>query len=171
MRLNLAYPQTMRDKLLLPAVVALALLIPASASADVTAFFGVNPTPSNRVLTGFSGGVGLLIVAFEFEYANTVEDRDELAPGLKTYMVNGLVQTPIPIGGMQFYATAGGGVFRETLDDETETNVGMNVGGGVKMNLAGPLRLRLDYRVFTFRGGDVRHQRPQRFYAGLNLKF
>jgi adenylate kinase len=45
------------------------------------------------------------------------------------------------------------------------------VGGGVKMNLAGPLRLRLDYRVFTFRGEDVRHARPQRFYVGLNLKF
>ena len=28
----------------------------------------------------------------------------------------------------------------------SETNVGINVGGGVKVNLAGPLRLRLDYR-------------------------
>ena len=147
------------------------VLAPAPASADVTAFFGVNPTPSNRTLTGISGGAGLLIVAFEFEYASTREDIDELAPALKTYMFNGLVQTPIPIGGMQFYATAGGGVFRETLDDVSETNVGMNVGGGVKMNLAGPLRLRLDYRVFTLRGSDVRHSKPQRFYAGLNLKF
>ena len=33
-----------------------------------------------------------------------------------------------------------------------ETNVGINVGGGVKMTLAGPLRLRLDYRVFTLKG-------------------
>ena len=161
----------MRLKVVLPALLTLALYLPATASADVTAFFGVNPTPSNRVLTGFSGGVGLLVVAFEFEFANTVQDLDQLAPGLKTYMVNGLLQTPIPIGGMQFYATAGGGVFRETLDQLTETNVGMNIGGGVKMNLAGPLRLRLDYRVFTLRGDEVRHSRPQRFYAGLNLKF
>ena len=161
----------MRHNLLLPAFLTLALLVPASASADVTAFFGVNPTPSNRVLTGFSGGIGLLVVGFEFEYASTVEDADQLAPALKTYMVNGLVQTPIPIGGMQFYATAGGGVFREILDDASETNVGMNIGGGIKMNLAGPLRLRLDYRVFTLRGDVVRHPRPQRFYAGLNLKF
>ncbi|MEX1130372.1 MAG: hypothetical protein WD227_02820 [Vicinamibacterales bacterium] len=161
----------MRHILLLPALLTAALFVPATASADVTAFFGVNPTPSNRVLTGFSGGVGLIIVGFEFEYANTVEDLDQLAPGLKTYMVNGLVQTPIPVGGMQFYATAGGGVFRETLSDDTVTDVGFNIGGGVKMNLAGPLRLRLDYRVFTFRGEDVRHSKPQRFYAGLNLKF
>jgi opacity protein-like surface antigen len=150
---------------------ALLLLVPSTASADFTAFLGVNPTPSNRTVTGLSGGVGLLIVGFEFEYANASEDLDALAPGLKTYMFNGLLQTPFPIGGMQFYATAGGGVFRERLDEETETNVGMNVGGGVKMNLAGPLRLRLDYRVFTLRGSDVRHSRPQRFYAGLNLKF
>ena len=48
-------------------------------------------------------------------------------------MFNGLVQTPIPIAGMQFYGTAGGGVYRETLNDNSETNVGINVGGGVKI--------------------------------------
>lgn len=153
------------------AAAAALVLFPSTASADLTAFLGVNPTPANRTLTGLSGGVGLLIVGFEFEYANTREDLDELAPGLRTYMFNGLLQTPFPIAGMQFYGTAGGGVFRETLNEETETNVGINVGGGVKMNLAGPLRLRLDYRVFTLRGSDVRHSKPQRFYAGLNLKF
>ena len=147
------------------------LAFPSRASADVTAFLGVNPTPSNRVLTGISGGVGLLIVGFEFEYANTREDVDQLAPSLRTFMFNGLLQTPIPIAGMQFYGTAGVGGYREELLDVSETNVGMNVGGGVKMNLAGPLRLRLDYRIFTLRGADVRHSKPQRFYAGLNLKF
>jgi opacity protein-like surface antigen len=147
-----------------------AWLVPATASADITAFLGVNPTPSNRTLTGVSLGVGLLVVGFEFEYANTAEDLDENAPGLRTVMLNGLLQTPIAVGGMQFYGTAGVGGYRETLDDASETNVGMNLGGGVKMNLVGPLRLRLDYRVFTLRG-DARHERPHRFYAGLNLKF
>ncbi len=73
-------------------------------SADVTAFLGTNPTPSNRVVKGFSGGIGLVIVGFEFEYARTREDLDELAPSLRTYMFNGLLQTPVPIAGMQFYA-------------------------------------------------------------------
>lgn len=158
-------------KLLASSLFLAMLAIPSPASADVTAFLGVNPTPSNRVLTGVSGGVGLLIVGFEFEYANTREDVDQLAPSLRTFMFNGLVQTPVPIAGMQFYGTAGGGVYREELLDVSETNVGINVGGGVKMNLAGPLRLRLDYRIFTLRGADVRHSKPQRFYAGLNLKF
>jgi opacity protein-like surface antigen len=146
------------------------LAVPSAAAADITAFLGVNPTPSSRTLRGFSGGFGLLIVGFEFEYANTSEDLDEFAPGLQTYMFNGLLQTPVDIAGMQFYGTAGGGVYRETLADITETHVGINVGGGVKMKLAGPLRLRLDYRVFTLQG-EPRHSKPQRFYAGLNLRF
>jgi opacity protein-like surface antigen len=146
------------------------LLVPATASADITAFLGSTTTPVNRIATGAAVGVGLVIVGFEFEYANTHEDLPELAPGLKTFMFNGLLQTPIPIAGMQFYGTAGGGVYHETLAAASETNVGINVGGGVKLNLIGPLRLRLDYRVFTL-SGDPLHSKPQRFYAGVNLKF
>ena len=152
------------------ALAAALLALPSVAHADVTAFLGINATPTNRAVRGVAGGVGLLVVAFEFEYANTTEDLAEGAPGLKTFMVNGLVQTPIPLGGVQFYGTAGVGGYRETLADVSETNVGMNVGGGIKMSLVGPLRLRLDYRVFTLRG-EPRYERPQRFYAGLNLKF
>jgi hypothetical protein len=136
----------------------------------VTAFLGANTTPSNRMVKGIAAGAGLLIVAFEFEYATTNEDVAARAPGLRTYMFNGLAQTPIPIGGMQFYATAGGGLYRETLSTVSETSFGMNIGGGVKVSLLGPLRLRLDYRVFTLKGTPL-HPRPQRFYAGLNLKF
>lgn len=151
-------------------LIGLALVAPSSASADITAFLGTNPTPVNRLTTGFGVGVGLVIVGFEFEYGHTRENLDELVPGLRTYMFNGLLQTPIPIAGMQFYGTAGGGVYREALDDVSETNVGINVGGGVKVSLAGPLRLRFDYRIFTLQG-DPRHSKPQRFYAGVNLKF
>jgi hypothetical protein len=149
---------------------ALILAVPSTTSADVTAFLGTTPTPVNRVTTGFGIGVGLVIVGFEFEYGHAREDLDELAPSLRTYMFNGLLQTPIPIAGMQFYGTAGGGVYRESLNEDSETNVGINVGGGVKVSLAGPLRLRLDYRIFTLQG-DPRHSKPQRFYAGLNVKF
>jgi len=157
-------------KLLMSAALVVMLFTPSFAWADVTAFIGINGTPSTRPVRGFAIGVGLLIVAFEFEYANTSEDELELAPGLKTYMANGLLQTPVAIAGMQFYGTVGAGVFQERLVDLSETNFGINVGGGVKANLVGPLRLRLDYRVFTLKGSP-RHANPQRFYAGLNLKF
>lgn len=155
---------------LLPFAFFLLLLTPSTAAADVTAFLGANPTPTARVVKGVAAGAGLVVVGFEFEYAHTNEDRVEAAPGLWTYMFNGLVQTPVPIGGMQFYGTAGAGVFHETLNSASETNVGINVGGGIKMSLAGPLRLRFDYRVFTLQGSP-RYSKPQRFYAGINLKF
>lgn len=161
----------MRNRFAFPLVCcALLVLFPARASADLTGFIGSTTTPENRLARGLSVGVGLVIVGFEFEYANTNEEEVDLAPGLRTFMFNGLLQTPFPIAGMQFYGTAGAGAYRETLLNDSETNVGINVGGGVKVSLAGPLRLRFDYRVFTLQG-DPRHSKPQRFYAGLNLKF
>ena len=157
----------------MPKVLLCALLLlitPSRALADVTAFVGFSPTPSQRAAKGFAAGIGLVIVGFEVEYSKTNEDLAEAAPELKTFMVNGLLQTPFPIAGLQFYGTAGAGGFRESLSDVTVTSFGMNVGGGVKANLIGPLRLRVDYRIFTLKGSP-RHERPQRFYAGLNLKF
>jgi opacity protein-like surface antigen len=160
-------------------VAALLLLTAAPAFADITAFLGATMTPSRRPARGLAIGTGLLIVGFEFEYASTDEDLgvppglENRAPALKTYMFNGLLQTPIPIARTQFYGTLGGGVYHETLSTEPngdETNFGTNLGGGAKITLAGPLRLRLDYRVYTLRG-NARHANPQRFYAGINLKF
>ena len=144
-------------------------LVPSPASADVTAFWGVSPTPSTRGLKGFSAGLGLIIVGFEGEYSATTEDRlaTTPAPGLKTWMFNGLVQTPTRT---QLYLTMGGGVYRERIGTDTETSFGTNIGGGLKIPLFGPFRLRLDYRVFTLRGQPI-SKTPQRFYAGANLRF
>jgi len=154
------------------------LLTPLSASADITAFLG-RTTPEARNARGFSVGAGLVIVGFEFEYSSTDETSTipdspvNDVPAIKTYMFNALLQTPVPIARMQFYGTIGGGVYNETLNtlpDDDDTDFGTNVGGGAKITLAGPLRLRLDYRVFSLRG-TPRHSTVQRFYAGVNLKF
>lgn len=150
------------------AFTAAALLLAAiPAHADITAFWGVSPTPERRSARGFAAGLSLVVVGFEFEYANTAEDLLKGAPALTTGMINGLVQTPTST---QFYLTAGGGIFRERLGDARETLVGTNFGGGVKLGLAGPLRLRLDYRIFNLRGSPL-YTNPQRFYAGVNLTF
>lgn len=146
----------------------LELLLPRAASADITGFLGFSPTPSSRGLRGVGFGMNLLIVGFELEYAHVSEDPLEAAPSLRTGMVNGLLQTPT--SKTQFYVTAGGGFFRETLDDASHTGFATNIGGGVKLGLVGPLRLRLDYRVFTLNGSSF-HRNPQRFYAGANLSF
>jgi hypothetical protein len=152
------------------ACLVIVLLAPAAARADATVFLGWNRTPADRTVKGFAIGTGLLVAGVEFEYADTAEDLPTSAPRLRTYMFNGLAQTPVPVARMQFYATAGGGLYRETLLALSETHVGINLGGGVKVTLLGPLRLRLDYRVFTLRGAPL-HSKPQRFYAGVNLKF
>ncbi len=55
------------------------------------------------------------------------------------------------------------------IDAYLEASVGFNTGGGVKVSLAGPIRLLVDYRVFK-RGSGALNSPAHRFYAGLNLK-
>ena len=151
------------------ALLALALVAarPAPAYADLTAFLGLGTSPSTRPARGFAFGINLLIVGFEFEYSRTAEDLVKAAPGLTTGMFNGMVMTPT--GNTQVYLTAGGGLFRERISDTTATSFGTNIGGGVKIGLVAPLRLRLDYRVYNLR--QAGYKTPQRFYAGVNIAF
>jgi hypothetical protein len=147
------------------------LSLGAPAWADATVFLGTATSPSNRTTRGFAIGAGLLVIGFEFEYGNTVEDLQDGAPSLRTGMGNLLIQTPVPILGLQPYFTTGGGVYRESLGNiSSETNFGINNGGGVKISLIGPLRARVDYRVFTLRGSPLEDV-VQRLYVGVNLKF
>lgn len=140
------------------------------ALADVTLFVGASGAPANRTVKGFAVGGGLLVLGFEFEYAHAAEQAADGLPSLRTGMGNVLLQTPVPIAGFQLYATAGGGAYRERLGTREETNLGLNTGGGVKMTLAGPLRVRVDYRVFTLRGAPL-YATVHRVYAGANLSF
>jgi opacity protein-like surface antigen len=142
----------------------------APAFADATAFIGPTTSPANRTAKGFALGMSLLILGFEFEYSSTSEEALAAAPALRTGMGNVLVQTPVPIFGMQPYLTTGAGVYRETLADASETSVGFNTGGGVKISLIGPLRARVDYRIFNLRSEPL-YPTVHRIYAGMNLAF
>jgi len=155
-----------------PAVLAVLLLFVASrpARADATLFIGANTTPTTRPVVGGTIGIGLLIVAFEFEYSSTSEDTTTGAPALKAGNANGLLQTPVAISGFQPYFTVGAGGFHESIRDSGETGFATNIGGGAKISLAGPLRLRVDYRLLKL-SDSARYSPAHRFYAGLNLKF
>jgi len=85
-------------------------------------------------------------------------------------MGNVLLQTPGPIFGFEPYFTTGGGIYHEALGTHEDTSFGANLGGGVKVSLVGPLRVRIDYRVFKL-GSDALYSPAHRFYVGLNLKF
>jgi len=145
-------------------------LAAAPAFADITGFIGANITPKSRHTEGFAVGGGLVILGFEFEYASAPQEPAAQAPSLNSGMGNVLLQAPFSIYGFQPYATAGAGIYRETLLTHQQTGLGLNTGGGVKITLAGPVRLRLDYRVFKL--GDGALDSPvHRVYVGLNLKF
>ena len=140
------------------------------ARADITAFLGLSPTPERHSVKGFSGGLSLVVVGFEFEYSHLGEDTPQFLPGLKTYSGNVLVQTPVELKGTQFYATAGVGAYQEYLGPRDQTHATLNFGGGIKVRILGPVRLRLDYRVFQLKGEPL-HPTYQRFFAGANFAF
>ena len=148
----------------------LSVVCAASARADATAFIGANMSPANRQVRGGALGFGLLVVGFELEYAFTPDDPTALAPSLKTGSGNLLLQTPVAFMGIQPYFTTGGSVYRETLGTHTDTSFGLNTGGGVKIALLGPVRLRVDYRMLKLGSGALTSP-AHRVYAGLNLKF
>jgi hypothetical protein len=160
-----------REYRLLPALALLLVsLTPTPAAADLTAFIGVSPSPDSHLAKGLAVGAGLVVVGFEFEYSQLGEDAERAVPGLTTGSANLQVQTPVPINGWQFYATLGGGMYRERLEDLQETHVSTNLGGGAKYTVAGPFRLRFDYRIFSLMGSPVQ-SKVHRFYAGANLAF
>ena len=150
-------------------VLALAGLagFPTAAQADITFFLGLSPKPEARAVRGVAAGVTMLIVGFEFDYGATSEDLTKSLPGLQTGMFNIVVQTPTT---HQFYVTAGGGLYWESLAGARRMNGGTNVGGGVKIGLFGPIKVRVDYRVFNLRGSP-RNNHPQRLYVGINWAF
>lgn len=151
-------------------VLALVAASARPAHADATVFVGANTNPENRSIRGLGIGIGLLVVAFEFEYASTSSDPLTTTPNLKTGSGNVLLQTPMMIHGFQPYFTIGGGLYRERLGADVDTGLAPNSGAGVKIKLAGPLRLRVDYRAFKL-GSGAHYSPAQRIYAGLNLKF
>src|SRR5262245_49170944 len=148
----------------------MSLAAAAPARADATAFIGANTTPANRSVKGISFGTGLLILGFEAEYAKTTNEDDVAAPSLTTGTGNVLLQTPGSFYGFQPYLIAGAGLYRERLGTHQDTSFLTNTGGGVKVTLVGPIRLRVDYRVFRLGGGAL-YTPAHRIYAGLNLKF
>jgi hypothetical protein len=148
----------------------LLLCVPSRTFADVTVFVGANTSPANRQVKGAAVGAGLLIVAFEFEYADTTEDPAAAAPSLKTGMGSVLLQTPVAFMGVQPYFATGGGFYQEDLGARTDRGVAVGTGGGAKISLVGPLRLRVDYRVIKLGSGALTSP-THRIYAGVNLKF
>ena len=140
------------------------------AFADMTLFAG-STTTTARTTLGATLGLSLQPVGLEFEYGDTPADRRAGNPALRTGLFNLVVGAPFPrVGRIRIYGTAGAGVYRESLAERTRTGLAASGGGGIYFRLAGPFRIRLDYRLFALRG-DARHRPPRRAYAGLDVAF
>ena len=146
------------------------------AFADLTLFAGRAATPAaDGAAPGLTGGAALGMslrrTGLEFEYARMSADRDGRRPALQTGLFNVIVDTPFRSGRrLRVYGSVGGGLYRERNGERTRTNLAVGGGGGVYLHLAGPFRLRVDYRFFLLRG-EAGHRRPRRSYAGLDLGF
>jgi hypothetical protein len=98
------------------------------------------------------------------------ERNPERVPGVNSSMFNLVLSSPTKI---KVYFTTGGGLSHETLGAASAWGFGTNIGGGVKLPLAGPFRIRIDYRIFNLHGnipGAV-DKRQQRIYGGINFAF
>lgn len=146
------------------------MLAPSVASADITAFLGSLRTATPQTVRGASVGGTLLVVGIELEYATSSEDVASATPGLSTGMLSALARTPT--GRVQLYGLLGAGLYRERQRGDTNTNAALCIGGGLTVALAGPLGVRIDYRVFSLRN-SLNNDTPtrKRIYAGVNFKF
>ena len=153
--------------------------IAAPAAAEGTLLFGLQTTSAPHPTVGVAWGRWPGTVGFELEYAGSIGKKSPSAPAVATITVNALVRTPLRVHGCQVYALGGFGVYGEvTSDGRGSGEVGArDIGGGTTIPIGGPLKLRLDYRVyFLGRADDAspgspisRH--PQRLAAAISLAF
>jgi opacity protein-like surface antigen len=142
---------------------------------NVTAFTGAATTPDPHAAMGVAVGVRPrpLPVSLEFEYSRSRGDSTAGVPAVVTFAGNLLVQLPLRSSRLQVYGTVGVGLYRLSLDRHgSEPNDARNVGGGVKVALFGPLKLRVDYRAFRLAPivGEY-HSNEHRVYAGIVAGF
>ena len=112
--------------------------------------------------SGVAVGSGLLIVGFEFEYAHTERGsgrrlRRRSRPAWATCCCRRRSRS----SASSRISRPAAPVYRETLGDAQETRFGIERRRRGEVSLVGPLRLRVDYRVFKL-GSDALTRRAPR---------
>jgi hypothetical protein len=154
---------------------------PSTARADATVFVGGLASGSMRSINGVS--IGLFppqtagMGGFELEYARTV--KGDTMSRIDTLGGNVVLQSMVFARRLQMYGSLGAGMYGETdVDGRGSGEVASgNFGGGVKVHVGGPLRLRFDYRIFMLghapdaATGFTLHRHPQRASVGFGIAF
>jgi hypothetical protein len=145
------------------------------APINATAFAGAAMTPDPHVAIGIAVGLRPrpTPVALEFEYSRSGSDPAEGVPAIVTFSGNVLLQFPVQASRYQFYGTFGVGVYGLSLDSKSSEPEGVwNFGGGAKITVAGPLKLRVDYRAFRLAPIPREyHSNEHRLYLGIVAGF
>ena len=152
-------------------------LSPRAARADGTFLIGAMYTDRSRPAIGWAYSYCPSLVGFEIEYFGTRpgDDQDRASAG---GILSSVIVQPVRDGRIQPYGIGGFGLYGETYASGGGTGEALakNFGGGVKIALAGPLRLRIDYRVFMLgslgdASGPPGTMYPQRLALGLHVVF
>lgn len=158
---------------LLVAGLTLGLILGASpARADLTVFGGFSSPSLPRPTIGFSLDFLCRMVCLEAEWARTAGGN--ASRYVATTGLNVFVNFPATVNGVQWYATGGFGTYSQSSTRGYPT--AKNIGVGTKLPLVGPLKVRLDYRVY-FVNLDETQSRPassfhsHRVTSGLSLAF
>lgn len=145
------------------------------ARINATAFAGAAMTPDPHVAIGIAVGLRPrpTPVSLEFEYSRSGSDPAEGVPAIVTFSGNVLLQFPVQASRYQFYGTFGVGVYGLSLDSKSSEPDGVwNFGGGAKITIAGPLKLRVDYRAFRLAPIPREyHSNEHRLYLGIVAGF
>lgn len=141
---------------------------PPDSPVSITAFggvarvFGLHPATGVAVaLKPHPGPVSL-----EFEYSRSRPGPVVSGSGIATFAGNILVQPSRQRSRFQYYGTFGVGLYALMRDYQGSTDSARNIGRGAKVTLAGPWKLRMDYRAFLLAGLGGEHL-AHRFYVGI----
>jgi hypothetical protein len=138
---------------------------------NASIFTGIVPTPAVRPTMGFAVGGGVAPTGFELELARSGSRLSKGAPSLNTYMVNFFGSFPVPVERLRIYAIGGIGIWNEQFEaGHGAGEFGKNLGVGALYEIAGPLKARLDYRVYFLNDSQDAHPvypHPQRLTVGL----
>ena len=128
---------------------------------NLTAFAGLAMVPDAHAVSGIGVGVRPQPgpVSIEFEYSNSQIDRTRSVPSIVTLAGNFLFQVPVRQSRFELYGAFGLGFYVPQPDRQRgeDADSAWNFGGGTKVTLAGPLKLRMDYRVFRLAPIPGRH--------------
>ena len=145
---------------------------PPDAPVSITAFggmamaFGTHPATGVAVAMKPHPGP----VSLEFEYVRSQPNPVASGSGIATLAGNILVQPTRQRAGLQYYGTFGVGFYSVLRDYQGSTDSARNIGGGAKVTLAGPWKLRMDYRAFLLARTGGNHL-AHRIYVGMAAGF